>query len=707
MGDPQAAEVRTIIEEMVTQFRAMDGGAVGAEAVEQVRRAVDLAGSDRTSRAMGHAQVAGVLMQQYESGRSPVGALDDVAREFRLATDAARDEDPRQVFYLSGWAGALVQRYDRLRRPEDLATAMGVLERARTLAGDAAHPQWALLCSMHAQAHRLAGRPDVAARIGRDGLRGHTWSVLLQSDPGAAADVARDAAADAIREARWSLGYGHNEAAVAALEAGRGLALQAATRFRDAEEQLRERGATGLADRWRQAVAGDGADGAPVDLRREVVAALDGPGPGRGSAAPDVEEIQSALLRLDTDALVYLVAGIPEPESGNREGGFALVVPGRGRCTLHLLPELITQPGDALDQWRTASWGRSAALLGGRAVGTPPRSGPAEWEGSLERVCEWAWSTVMGPLLDEHLPREHSFIGGRTPRLAIVAMGELGQVPWHAARRRTGSGWIHALERAVLSTAVSARMVCDSATASDVALTSSGLIIGDPDTGVPHDGQPATDLPQARREAIEIRRHFYRDSRYLGRRQKGEAWPGSTGTRAEVQAWLDDPHGGPLLHAACHGIVRHDRSRANSSCLLLADGDEFAAEDLLGSLSASGPQRDLALVVLGACHTGVSGRGYDEALSLATAFLAGGVRTVVSAQWAVPDSATSALMFLFHHHLRRGGLGPVDALRAAQLWMLRPDSAPPSSMPRALRDAVEHLRPARVAAWAGFAHSGR
>ena len=39
--------------------------------------------------------------------------------------------------------------------------------------------------------------------------------------------------------------------------------------------------------------------------------------------------------------------------------------------------------------------------------------------------------------------------------------------------------------------------------------------------------------------------------------------------------------------------------------------------------------------------------------TLATAFPAAGAVTVVCARWALPDGATSLLMFMFHHQLRR------------------------------------------------------
>lgn len=110
---------------------------------------------------------------------------------------------------------------------------------------------------------------------------------------------------------------------------------------------------------------------------------------------------------------------------------------------------------------------------------------------------------------------------------------------------------------------------------------------------------------------------------------------------------------------------------------------------------------------LAACGTGVSGVDYDEAFSLATAFLAAGAHTVFGSLWTVPDAETSPLMFLVHHYLNVESSAPADALHRAQLWMLDPDRRPPSTMAPALvaqcrREAVSH-----PVSWAAFIHVGR
>jgi CHAT domain-containing protein len=144
----------------------------------------------------------------------------------------------------------------------------------------------------------------------------------------------------------------------------------------------------------------------------------------------------------------------------------------------------------------------------------------------------------------------------------------------------------------------------------------------------------------------------------------------------------------------------------STSYLLLAGGDRLSAEELV-ALMARNPHRALGLVVLAGCRTGTSTRGYDEAYSLGTAFLAGGARSVLSTLWSIDDRATSVLMYLFHHNLMVGRFPVREALRQAQLWMLDPYRQPLPSMPPQLNDPLDGAGFAAVSAWAGFVHWGQ
>jgi hypothetical protein len=257
----------------------------------------------------------------------------------------------------------------------------------------------------------------------------------------------------------------------------------------------------------------------------------------------------------------------------------------------------------------------------------------------------------------------------------------------------------HAIERAVFSYAVSAGSLCDTTALPKLPLFG-GLIIADPDAGI-----PASDLAGARTEAASIRSAFYPDARLVGRNPDGSGASDGPGTRHYVEGWLANAEAGTMLHAACHGIIETRTDDGDTSFLQLAAGDRLTAENLLRGL-VGGKRLGLALAVLSACSSNVPGRGYDEALSLASTFLAAGTRTVISSQWRVPDSATSVLMFFFHHYLHNGH-SPARALRAAQLWMIDPDRVIPDIVPSSLRHHLLHSDPARIEAWAGFIHFGQ
>ncbi len=77
------------------------------------------------------------------------------------------------------------------------------------------------------------------------------------------------------------------------------------------------------------------------------------------------------------------------------------------------------------------------------------------------------------------------------------------------------------------------------------------------------------------------------------------------------------------------------------------------------------------LVVLSACETGL-GRpdGGEGMIGLRRSFRQAGARTVISSLWQVRDDSTLELMERFYENLWLEKMGKLEALRAAQLWML-------------------------------------
>jgi CHAT domain-containing protein len=78
------------------------------------------------------------------------------------------------------------------------------------------------------------------------------------------------------------------------------------------------------------------------------------------------------------------------------------------------------------------------------------------------------------------------------------------------------------------------------------------------------------------------------------------------------------------------------------------------------------------LVVLSACQTGLGkSAGGEGLLGLQRSFHCAGARTVIGSLWRVDDVATRDLMERFYENLWDKDLGKLEALREAQLWMLR------------------------------------
>ncbi|MCE9604417.1 MAG: tetratricopeptide repeat protein [Planctomycetia bacterium] len=144
------------------------------------------------------------------------------------------------------------------------------------------------------------------------------------------------------------------------------------------------------------------------------------------------------------------------------------------------------------------------------------------------------------------------------------------------------------------------------------------------------------------------------------------------------------------------------------------DGGILTAEAIAGL-----PLSKLELAVLSACETGLGEvAGGEGVFGLQRAFHVAGCRNVVASLWKVDDEATSALMRLFYENLWRKNQRPLEALRNAQLTILRnpteirayagraPGAAKP--LPDGGRISAASVAPARadVRRWAAFQLSG-
>lgn len=643
-------------------------------AAEELAARTDAAPS---TRAMRHAAAGGLALRGWEE--TDVDRVSAGVEHFRTAVELTPNGNGERILHLGGYAMALMRRNELTNSMRDLDTAAEALTEARTLAGGPRHPQWSYINDMFTRIQRRRGDTD-AGQGALDSLRGTAWQVLLQDGIGAAKYAARDAADSAADAARLCLLEGRLSDAVQALDGGRGLMLFAATEFQDVAPRLREAGRSDLAERWSRATAEGAPDLMPAGLRGEVLAALD-----QDSSRldpPSIAEIRYALHDLDADALVYLLP------AGHGHPGWAVLVPARGQLASLGLANLQIESETDAERYMTSLANRDRDLK--------PKTPSAELTHSLDTLCSWAWRVAMGPIIEQFLPTLPTPESGRPHRLVLVPMGELALIPWQAARSRDGR---YALEFAAFSQAASARMLCRSADAEPVRTLPVGLVVGDPDTG----GE-APELPAARLEAFAVHRTFYPNGRYVGKRPDGKTSPAGAGTAQEVRDWLAATRPGAVLHLACHGVIDTTGDEA-TSYLMLADRSRVTAQEII-ELMGHAPDTGIGLAVLAACRTGRSIHGYDEAYSLGTAFLAGGVRSVLSTLWAVPDEDTSMLMFMFHHYLRTETPAPWEALHRAQLWMLDPERQLPESIPGPLRSRFDAQRAAGVEAWAGFVHWG-
>lgn len=115
------------------------------------------------------------------------------------------------------------------------------------------------------------------------------------------------------------------------------------------------------------------------------------------------------------------------------------------------------------------------------------------WQSRLNNVCDWAWTAAMGEVLSV-LSRPQS-----ERRLVLVPAGELGTVPWHAARRRMPGGELrHACQDAVTTYASSARQFVDASRRHKLPGASAPAVVCG-----------SNELPFASEETKEIHRHFY------------------------------------------------------------------------------------------------------------------------------------------------------------------------------------------------------
>jgi CHAT domain-containing protein len=137
-------------------------------------------------------------------------------------------------------------------------------------------------------------------------------------------------------------------------------------------------------------------------------------------------------------------------------------------------------------------------------------------------------------------------------------------------------------------------------------------------------------------------------------------------TRDRLQAQVTTlPY--PIVHLATHGQFS---SRAEDTFLLTWD-DRINVKDLDQLLQERGFEEDtpIELLILSACQTAAGDK--QAALGLAGVAVRSGARSTVATLWSVQDDSTAEFMAQFYRALKTPGMSKAEALRQAQLSLLR------------------------------------
>jgi hypothetical protein len=566
----------------------------------------------------------------------------------------------------------------------------------------------AFLLDALARCYRAAGLRDddagthhQADRAVRAALRELRGCVMIAETAGQALEIASQANMIAARAVGWCMADGRERAAISIAESGRGLVLASVTLAGQAREILCGAGAHAAADAW--GTGTEAARAAALDVLNEVS------GGNSLLAAPNDAVVSSGMLTARLDAVAYLV---PPDEAGDASSdGYAVLVrPLPAGVEVVPLPRLAILAGMPLEEYLAALAAAITAFdlraeqiqLGAAATsGFRGQSEGEAWASALDNLGWWAYDTVLGPLI-AHI---RGWRLGHLPRLALIPLGVLGAIPFAAAwteaarteaarteaartEAEDGTGTQarrYAIEDLVLSYAASAGLLAEVAKRPRQRLGQRVVFVADP-TGQFH---------FSRRIMPGLASSLYPGAAVYGLNRA----PDGPATTAVVLGALpgSDREGASLLHLTTHGTMDPEPAvQTRDGTLPLArilDQARGRAVDAPGGL-----------VITNACLTDVTLADYDESLTLATAFLAAGATAVIGTRWPVDDDATTALSVRLHHHLN-GGCAPAEALRRAQLDLLRPGPELRNGLGPQFA-AISDARLRHPASWAGHVHHG-
>jgi CHAT domain len=658
--------------------------------LDQAAALLDRAGPDGLPRrplaSVGRPEPAPLRAVLTDLHAALAGLFDDV--DLRRQIDTALGRCAAELY----WADPAAQTVETLRD--------AVVHLNRTLAsGEHALPTtgradllnvlarcWHEVALRHDQEEERAQARTEAGRAARAAVRELARCVLLTGDTGQALGVAARANEVVARSVGWCLADGQDRAAVEMAEAGRGLVLAGVVLAGRVEEVLRGAGRDDVADAWRK---GDEAG---------RIAALNALWDTSVSttllAAPTADQVSIMLAPTNVDAVVYLVPPTPadrgQPAGADQaddQPGYAILVrPLPSTIEVRPLPGLGGPGGEPLAAYLATLDDALASFDPAAGNEEGFRGGPREqaWADALVRLGGWAYDRIMGPLI-EHTD---GWRFGHRPHLALIPLGELTAIPYGAAWTDEGApagARRYAIDDLVLTYAASARLLGEVARRPRQPLTERVVLVSDL-TG---------EFPMARRATTVLAGHQYPDAEVYGLKSAPDG-PATTAVLLGALPGRDRP-GASLLQLSTHATTEPTPQLQSSDGWLPLSRILQQARNR--PVDAPG-----GLIITNACLSDITRTDYDESLTLATAFLAAGATGVIGTRWPIDDDTAAVLSLRLHYHLQLGRT-PADALRCAQLDLIRPEPGMAKTLGRDFAD-IEEARLSHPASWAGYVHHG-
>ncbi len=236
--------------------------------------------------------------------------------------------------------------------------------------------------------------------------------------------------------------------------------------------------------------------------------------------------------------------------------------------------------------------------------------------------------------------------------VAIIPFGSLHYLPFHALAKEGGDGGLEFLiqkKRLVYLVSTSTDYLDIFERNGREKELGSVVAFGNPDLG-----EPELILPYSEEEVLAIKEVFPDTTVYLKKEATKDNFKKSWG-RHEI------------VHLAAHGLIQEEPS------ILLAPLGSGSLT--LSDITGLKPVRNTPLVVLSLCDAAIDSKGADsteaELNSVALAFSSVGASSVIATLWRVDDRATSQLMGEFYKNLQTARKFSYEALRKAQVAMLK------------------------------------